>query len=97
MEQQIIKIELGDGKKIVAEPNWDSDFKELCVWLEDEEGNMIQDLAIIGEDYDYGNSDEPNVVNVIPKHDNYFICVYGDEYDEDYTDKFKVKAYKGEN
>ena len=40
MAQQIIKIELGDGKKIVAEPNWDSDFKELCVWLEDKDGNM---------------------------------------------------------
>lgn len=98
MAQQIIKIELGDGKKIVAEPNWDDMYKELCVWLEDEDGNMIQDLAIIGEDYKYCEDAVADGSGYIgynkPIHDNYYICVYGDENDEDYTQKIRVKAYK---
>jgi len=101
MAEQIIKIELGDGKKIVAEPNWNEDFKEICVWLEDSDGNMIQDLAIIGEEVE--EHKEPlddgsgYIYFTTPIHDNYYIRVYGDENNEDFTDEFMVGAYKEED
>ena len=102
MAQQIIKIKLDDGKYIVAEPNWDEDdYKEICVWLEDKDGNMIQDLAIIGEKVEEHKEPLDDGSGYIYfnrfVHDNYYIRVYGDENDENYTNEFEVKAYKGEN
>lgn len=83
-----IEIELGDGNKLVAEtcPEF-TDYKEIYIGIENTNGLWIQDLAIVRQDYCYS----PNIVQ---KHGSYEILVYGDENQEDYTNRFFVKLYE---
>ena len=85
MKNNKISISLGDGYSIVAEANIDTDYKEVFVYLKDEEdGCVVQDLAIVGECYHYG--DEHGEVQ--PLHGMYSVKVYSDPESEDYTDEF---------
>ena len=81
-----ISLPLTGGKKMVAEINPDPDYKEIWIYLEDENGCVTQDLAVIGEKYSY--TDE----GVSPE-EGYVLRVYADKDSEDYSDSFEVEEY----
>lgn len=89
-----LTIQLGN-KKIVAEiydNNGPEIPPELCVFLEDEDGVIIQDICLVRPHYD---------INIKTKEfeaDNDFVdcLVWGDSDDEDYTDKFVVGIHEWE-
>lgn len=91
MEKKLI-IQLGD-KKIVAEiynNNGPEIPPELCVYLEDEDGAIIQDICLVRPHYDYiKKSSEFETDN------NFVDClVWGDSDDEDYTNKFVIGVHE---
>ena len=81
-----IEIDLGNGKRLVAEANTDNNYKEIYVGIETIENPVwIQDLAIVRQAYNYGENDE-----VIPVDSKMDVLVFGDVNTEDYTDVFTV-------
>lgn len=89
MENKVIKIDLGFAV-LVVEKNPDPSFRELSVTLEDKNGNWLQDIAEIGQDYSISSS-----LDIIPK-DQIRVLVYGDKNNEDYTDEFVIGLYNPE-
>ena len=80
MDNNKVIIPLGDGFTLVAEKNLDSDYKEIFVYLWNEEENCChQDLAVIGENYRYDTG-----LKVIPLHGEYSVKVYADPDSEDW-------------
>ena len=90
MKNKLI-IQLGN-KKIVAEINDNNGPEippELCVFLEDEDGVIIQDICLIRPHYDINNKTKEFETN-----NDFIDClVWSDEYSEDYTDKFIISQY----
>ena len=97
-EKKKISIDLGDGRKLVAEAGIDPDYKEVYVYLADSHDVIIQDLAIIGENYRSANNADPDPdQNVIPIHGEYSVKVYADEQSEDWTFKHNIKLFDNGN
>ena len=88
-----ISINLDDNFSLVAEKNCDNDYKEIVVGIESSEGVWYQDLALIGQNYKYGQ--KTGNVERIPGE--YIARVYTDENIDDYTESFKIKLYKQED
>lgn len=84
-----IKIDLGFAV-LVVEENSDPSFKEFFVSLEDKNGNCLQDIAVIGQNYSISSS-----LDIVPK-DQIRVLVYGDKDNEDYTDKFVIGLHSSE-
>ena len=79
-----IKIDLGFAV-LTAEQNPDPAFsKEIIVGLESKQGQYLQDIAVIGQDYAIDSN-----LDVVLK-DNMRVLVYGNENSEDYTDAYLV-------
>lgn len=79
-----VKIDLGFAV-LTAEQNPDPAFsKEMIVGLESKQGQYLQDIAIIGQDYAIDSN-----LDVVLK-DNMRVLVYGNENSEDYTDVYLV-------
>jgi len=89
-----IKLNVTNGKKLVAEINPDPDYKEIFLYLEDEEGAAVQDMVIVGESYSYAG--ESGSQSIVPHPGKYAVRVYGDAYDECYTDYFDIREYDPE-
>ena len=84
-----IVIPLSNGFKLIAEQNSDSEFnKEIFVGIETPTGAYHQDLAIIRPTYEFDND------NVVFGSDTFEMLIFGDEKQEDYTDKFVVPLYQ---
>lgn len=89
-----LTIQLGN-KKIVAEiynNNGPEIPPELCVFLEDEDGNIIQDVCLVRPHYDYRQATGEFEIN----NDFVDCLVWGDSDDEDYTDKFVIGIHEEE-
>ena len=82
---QRLEIDVGDGKKLVAEAYLDSGADCICVGIE-KNGEWVQDLACIRQQY----LEDGNTVD-----ERYEVFVFEDEYDGDYTDKFVIQEYIG--
>lgn len=80
-------IKVSDNLNLVVEKNIDNDYKEFNIFLENSEGVVEQDLAVVGCDYTYNDNLE---VQIIP--DKFTAKIYGDENNEDYTNEFKINA-----
>lgn len=92
MRDRKIEIELWDGYKLVAEQTPDPNYRrEICVGIKDKNGVWHQDLAIIRNAYAIDKD-----LNIIWKENEFEVLVYGDEYDEDFTNKFAIGLYKEE-
>ena len=89
-----LAIQLG-SKKIVAEIyNNDPGIPpELCVYLQDEDGSIIQDICLVRPYYEYNQLSGDFDVN------NEFVdcLVWGDSDDEDYTDRFTIGIHERED
>ena len=86
-----IRIPLPNGKFLIAECDPGSMFdKEIYVGIEDADGSFIQDLVVVRNAYSLedGLTYEPN---------KYEVMVYVDKDVEDYTDKFVIGQYEGED
>lgn len=83
-----IKFDLGSAF-LVAEPNTDKDYKEIIVGLMNSDGTYIQDLAVVGPEYSYGENSK-----VILSDKSIKVRVYSDKHNEDYTHKFTVGVYE---
>ena len=86
-------LNIGNGKKIVAEAlDWHDDFpNELAVYIMDDNGVVIQDICLIREHYKVNTE-----LETIANGDVIDCMVWADPEDEDYTHKFYIDAYKGE-
>lgn len=89
-----LTIQLGN-KKIVAEivdDNGPEVPPELCVFLEDEDGTIIQDICCVRPHYDINRKTKEF------ETDNEFVdcLVWGDSDEEDYTDKFVIGIHEEE-
>ena len=86
---QKLEISLGDGYTLVAEKNIDSDYREIFIYLRNEEdGCAWQDLAIVRENYRL--VEEGGKTKVLPIHGSYSVMVYENPQDEDYTQSLPI-------
>lgn len=70
-----------------------ADPKEIYIGLESKEGQWLQDLVVVGQQY---HSEEiRGTFEIIPDR-NVRVCVYADAHDEDYTDEFNVDVWSPE-
>ena len=80
MKNQII-IKLQNGKEIVAELcNYDGEHPEIVVCIQ-EDGIAVQDVCLVRPYEDTSDIE---------------CLVWGDEYSEDYTDRFVIPQYEEE-
>lgn len=91
MEKKLI-IPLGN-RNIVAEiydKNGPEIPPELCVYLQDEDGTIIQDICLVRPHYEINKRTKEFETN------NEFVdcLVWGDSDQEDYTDKFVVGIHE---
>ena len=89
-----LTIQLGN-KKIVAEIYNDNRPEippELCVFLEDENGAIIQDVCLVRPHYDYKEAVGEFEIN----NDLVDCIVWGDSNNEDYMDKFVISIHEWE-
>ena len=93
MEKKLI-IQLGD-KKIVAEiynNNGPEIPPELCVYLQDEDGAIIQDICLVRPHNEYNSKS-----GYFETNNDFVDClVWGDSDEEDYTDKFTIGIHEWE-
>ena len=77
-----IEIPLPNGDKIVAEANPDPSYPEIYVYIENEDGVIVQDLCIAGAQYDRDDS---------LVRDMFRVLVYSNENSEGYTNEILVR------
>ncbi len=86
-----LEIPLNDGDRLVAEVNPNKPFREIFIGIVNQNDVWVQDLAVVGQDYEI--EDDLSVKNV----DNiYRIRLWTDERDENITHDFTVRRYPGE-
>ena len=74
-----ISVPLYDGYRLEAEQNGDPDlYKEISVSLISSNGSVVQDIAMIGEEYRYEGD------KVVPLHGQYSVKVWTDPDSEDW-------------
>ena len=78
-----IEVPLPSGDRLVAEANPDPSYPEIYVYLENEDGFIVQDICIAGTQY---NDD-----NYEPVRDLFRVLVYGNEYSDDYTHEITMR------
>lgn len=89
-ENNRIELPIANGHKFVCERSIDPEYpNEFFVGIEDKDGVWIQDFAIIRQRYNYNENGE-----VEYDDDNFEILVFGDDENEDYTDKFNIALRK---
>lgn len=86
-----LTIQLGNNKIVAEIYDWNAEDLplELSVFLEDKDGNIIQDICTVRPHVDTNKEFKP---------DNDFVdcIVWGDCDDEDYTDKFVIGIHEEE-
>lgn len=86
-KEKSIFIPLEDGGFIEAVVNdYDGLHPEICVYKTDQNGNVVQDIAIIRGERDKN-------FDVVPESGNMEVLIWSDSNDEDYTHKFDIAAY----
>jgi len=77
---EIIKVPMRNGHKLVVYFNtWSDEYPdELCTYIGDENGVILQDIVIVRE---HENRDSVEVI------------VYADDNNEDYTHKFEIQEH----
>lgn len=70
-EPEKIRISLGNGQFLIAEPGTDDRFKEIFIGTEDSNGDYLQDLAVVREEFRHGDDE-----NIVPVHGKYQVIFY---------------------
>lgn len=84
-----IEVDLEDGKKLVAKSYFAPEYKEIYVYLKDE-NDYEQDLVCVGEAYRMEH------LEIIPHHGKYKVYLWGNPEDDDWTKSFEINARKEE-
>lgn len=84
-------IPLESGKKLVAESGTATGYRELYVYLKDEQGVCMQDLVLVSEKYHY----DPDTSDPVPEKGLYSVKVYADKDQEDWTNAFTIEEWEG--
>ena len=80
-------VDLGYGKELSV--CFDSEYREIVIGVM-KNGLWTQDIAQVGQNYTYDENDEV-------KHlEGYNVKVWGDDYNEDYTEEIQVGEWEGE-
>lgn len=83
------RMEIDCGEfKLVAEMNFDKNYREIFVGIETD-GVWTQDLAIVGQQYHYADD------KIVYKNST-SVKIYSDAASEDYTHDFVVDLFKEE-
>ena len=82
-----LEIKLPNGDRLVVEGFGDF-YPEFYIGIANKDDVWIQDLAIVKAKY--------KVENAEVEEDKFEVLVYEDEYSEDYTQKFEINRYKGD-
>lgn len=89
MEDQKIRVDFGFATICVQVYNVDGANNEITIYVEGKDGFIEQDLVLITKAFK--NNDW-----VTPLEDYVDIRIWGDSDNEDYTDKFRIAMYKGD-
>ena len=92
--EESLRIKLESGKYLVAEKT-DPDYKEIAIGIE-KDGVWNQDLAIIRNKVKLQDNAESSYPAIEPIAGKYEVLVYGNEQEEDYTDRFEIGEYNEE-
>lgn len=88
MEKEKIRVEVSPDVFLVSQQSIDDVWKEISVWLEDSNGNFIQDLVVVNPVYSLKGGE-------IEYYEKEFsVKVWSDEYEEDYSHDFIVPLYR---
>ena len=82
-----VTVPLDDGFSLIAEQNADTDYKEIAVSLMAADGHLVQDLAMISEEYDYENN------RIVPLHGQYSVKVWSDPDDKNWQTKTVIAQH----
>lgn len=86
-----VKLDLGFAYLVAETSNCDP--KEVYIGLESKEGQWLQDLAVVGQQYHI--EDHFNVSEIIPDK-GVRVLVYADAANEDYTNEFEIDVWSPE-
>lgn len=89
MKNDKIKIPLGNGRELVAFVSTDPHFPEMAVTVMEGE-EFIQDICIVRPHQNWKKEKEEFRENI-----DIDCLVFADEYNEDYTNKFVIKQFEG--
>lgn len=88
-----IEINLGNGLKLVAERNTDSNYdREIFIGLE-HNGVWKQDLALVRPEYTYDHSDDAEYGDIIWRNDMFEVLVWGNPNDEDWMNSYQIGRF----
>ena len=82
-----LEIKLPNGDKLVVEGSGDF-YPEFYIGVVNKDDVWVQDLAIVKAKYEAGPADV--------EEDKFEVLVYEDEYDEDFTQRFEINRYPGD-
>ena len=83
-----VEVPLPNGCILYAENDMDSDHPAIYISLK-KDGVCFQDLVAVRAKHHYEDSDTPVI-----EDGKYEILVFGDAWNEDYTDRFEVDEYQ---
>ena len=88
-----MEIKIGDKKLVVFINDWhDGMPKEICIYLENEKGQLIQDICMVREHYHYN----PKICDFETDSSLVDCKVWADSNSEDYTHEFCIGVYEEE-
>lgn len=86
-----IEMPIGNGRILTAELSRDRDFKEIYLGVETDDGQRIQELALVGNTFKIRDTDCS-----VEQENRARVCVYGDANQKDYTHSFVIDYKKEE-
>lgn len=86
-----IEMPIGNGRVLTAELSRNRYFKEIYLGLETDDGQQVQELALVGNAYKISDTDCS-----VEQEDRARVCVYGNANQEDYTHIFTIDYREGE-
>ncbi|MBR0420252.1 MAG: hypothetical protein IJI66_13915 [Erysipelotrichaceae bacterium] len=90
-EKEFISLPVDEDTTLYAEKNNENGFLEMMVYIKKGDGS-IQDLARAGQDF----KPDERLDDIVGIPGLYYVVVYADENQEDWTNEFTIKEYKEE-
>ncbi|MDU2109005.1 MAG: hypothetical protein E7G36_00295 [Peptoniphilus rhinitidis] len=82
-----IEVEIGNGCKMVCIKNEEPFEKDLNIFVADQNGNVVQDLAYVGLDYKFDDDFKVNYLD-----DTFSVKVFADSNNEDFNVEYLIPS-----
>lgn len=90
MSNTRMEINLGNGLKLVAERNMDSNYdREIFISIE-KDGAWHQDLALVRPEYTYESTDNYEYGDIKWRNDLFEVLVWGNPNNDDWTNSYQI-------